>query len=218
MAKRRSKSRTASSDDSAKGRSSSEGGRPQVRNGTEPSSGMTFRTWFRSNRTDLRFLVIFGVIMAAYYLATTTTLAKESLFPWYLRVTTAVSGGVMQTFGYDGLTVGDNVLKTSGGSITVERGCDAMAPTALFIAAVLASPTSIAMKLPAVFGGALVLMVINLVRIITLFLTRIHWPKAFDIMHLDVWQAMFIFLAILLWAVWASWTTKRMQRIVDVAT
>ena len=218
MAKRRKKSRMATADDSAKGRSSSKGDRSEVGVVSEPASGVTFRTWFRSNRTDLRFLLVFGLIMAFYYLATTTTVAKESLFPWYLRLTTAVSGGVMQTFGYDGLTVGDNVLKTSGGSITVERGCDAMAPTALFIAAVLASPASIAMKLPAVFGGALVLMVINLVRIITLFLTRIHWPKAFDIMHIDVWQAMFIFLAIFLWAVWASWTTKRMQRITDVAT
>lgn len=218
MAKRRKKSRMAGSDGSAKERPSVKADRPAVGAVTDPPPGMTFRSWFRSNRTDLRFLLIFGLMMAVYYFATTTTVAKESLFPWYLRLTTAVSGGVMQTFGYDGLTVGNNVLKTASGSITVERGCDAIAPTMLFISAVVASPTSILMKLPAVFGGALVLMAINLVRIITLFLTRIHWPKAFDIMHLDVWQAMFIFLAILLWAVWASWATKRMQRIADVAT
>ena len=63
-----------------------------------------------------------------------------------------------------------------------------------------------------VVGGALILMVLNVIRIITLFLTRMHWPKAFDIMHIDVWQVMFILFAILLWALWASWTTKRMQR------
>ena len=63
----------------------------------------------------------------------------------------------------------------------------------------------------AVLGGVIVRMVLNVIRIITLFLTRLHWPKAFDIMHVDVWQVMFILFAILLWALWASWTTKRMQ-------
>ena len=175
------------------------------------------RQWFRSNRTDLRFLLIFGSVMVVYYVGTTTAVSKEMFFPWYLQKTTQVSGSIMNGFGYDGLTVNKNVLNSPNGSITVERGCDALAPTALFISAVLASPTSMLLKLPAVFGGAMILMFINVVRIITLFLTRMHWPKAFDIMHVDVWQVLFILLAIVLWAAWASWTTKRMQRPAHVS-
>ena len=59
------------------------------------------------------------------------------------------------------------------------------------------------------FGGVAILMIVNLIRIITLFLTAVHWPNAFDVMHLDVWQAAFIFLAIVLWALWASWAARR---------
>ena len=182
-------------------------------NGTDaPEPASPARLWFRSNRTDLRFLLVFGSVMAVYYVATTTALSKESFVPWYLQKTTQVSGGIMQVLGYSGLTVNGNVMSSPSGSITVERGCDAIAPTALFVSAVLASPTPFLLKLPAVLGGVVVLMVLNVVRIITLFLTRMHWPKAFDIMHIDVWQVMFILFAILLWALWASWTTKRMQR------
>lgn len=97
-------------------------------------------------------------------------------------------------------------------SVSVERGCDALAPSALFVSAVLASPVSIRSRLIAALGGTLLLMVINLVRIISLYLTRIHWPKAFDVMHLDVWQSLFIFLAILLWAVWATWERSRARK------
>jgi len=31
-------------------------------------------------------------------------------------------------------------------------------------------------------------------------------------MHLDVWQSLFIFLAILLWAVWATWERSRARK------
>ncbi len=170
------------------------------------------RSWYRSNRSDLRFLLIFGGLMGVYYVLTTTSYAKETFFPWYLRVTAQVSGGALQTFGYDGLEVRDNAISAPGGSITVERGCDALAPMALYISAVLASPTSLVSMMPAVVGGVLILIVLNLIRIVTLFLTRIHWSGAFDVMHLDVWQAMFIFVAILLWALWASWTTRGRKR------
>lgn len=188
------------------------GGRADPHAAAAPEPASPARMWFRSNRTDLRFLLVFGSVMAVYYIATTTALSKESFFPWYLQKTTQVSGGIMQVLGYSGLKVNDNVLSSPNGSITVERGCDAIAPTALFVSAVLASPTPFLLKLPAVLGGMVVLMVLNVVRIITLFLTRMHWPKAFDIMHVDVWQVMFILFAILLWALWASWITKRMQR------
>jgi len=167
------------------------------------------RSWLRTNRSDLRFLLVFGLLMGVYYAATTTSFIKNDFFPWYLRMTTQVSAGLLQACGYDDMEARGNVLNSTRGSITIERGCDAIAPTVLFVSAVIASPVVFRSKLPAVVGGTLVLMVLNVVRIITLFLTRIHWPKAFDIMHLDVWQALFIFLAILLWAFWASWSTRR---------
>ena len=198
---------------------SGEGGASRGRKAAPPLHGQRgFRSWVRANRSDLRFLLVFGGMMVVYYVATTTHSVKEDFFPWYLRATTQVSAGLLDLFGYGGMEARGNVLLGPRGSVTVERGCDAMAPTALFISAVVASPTLLVSKLPALLGGTLVLMVVNVIRIITLFLTRIHWPKAFDIMHLDVWQAAFIFLSILLWAFWASWTTQRRKQRSDAAT
>jgi len=175
-------------------------------------------TWLETHGRDLRFLAIFGTLMVVYYFTTTTSVVKDRFFPWYLDVTTRVSAGSLGFFGYDGVERTGNVLSTEGGWITVERGCDAVAPTALFISAVIASPAPLGSKLLAVVGGTFILMVINVVRIVSLFLTRIHWRDAFDVMHLDIWQAIFIFLAIVLWALWASWTTQRRKRLTDAAT
>lgn len=176
------------------------------------------QSWMETHGRDLRFLLIFGTLMGAYYVVSTAAVVTDRFFPWYLRATADVSADVMNTFGYDDVTAKGQALNSSKGSIAVERGCDAIAPTALFVSAVLASPAPIASKVLAVFGGIFILMVINVVRIITLFLTAAHWRAAFDIMHLDIWQALFILLAILLWAFWASWTTQRQKRQTDAAT
>lgn len=93
--------------------------------------------------------------------------------------------------------------------IAVERGCDAVEPTVLFIAAVLASPVAWRSKVHGLILGTLALALVNVVRLSTLFLTGIYWPAAFEVMHVDVWQAIFIFLALLFWVIWALWALKR---------
>ncbi len=166
---------------------------------------------------DLRFLAIFAAIMTAYYAFTTTDVAKAG-FEWYLELNAQVSAGVVHLFGYDDMTRTGKSLTSPNGSITVERGCDAVEPSALFVAAVLASPVPFFSRISAAVAGTILLMLINLFRIISLFLTAVHWRSAFDIMHLDVWQAAFIFFAILLWALWAAWATKKHPRPVHVRT
>ena len=156
------------------------------------------------HRSDLRFLFLFGFWLGLYYLLTLTPPVKNGFFPAYLRLNAAVSGSILQTFGVE-VTVRDQSMSSpAGSSIQVARGCDAVAPSALFVAAVLASPVPWLSRLFAVVAGTSALMFLNLLRIISLFLTHLYWPKAFDIMHLDVWQALFIFLAVVFWAMWAT--------------
>lgn len=174
------------------------------------------RSWFATHGRDLRFLVIFAVLMGLYYVATTTQTMKERFFPWYLQFNTTASVWVLNAGGEDGVHANGTSLTSTKGTISVARGCDAVEPTALFAAAVLASPVAFATKLPTVIAGALVLAVVNIIRIISLFLSAAYWRPAFDILHLDVWQAAFIFLSLLLWALWAAWVMKRQKGLARV--
>jgi exosortase/archaeosortase family protein len=170
------------------------------------------RTWFETHGRDLRFLLVFVVLMAIYYAATITSAMKDRFFPWYLEANARASVAVLQTFDYpDVVQEGESVVSPRG-SISVARGCDAIEPSALFVSAVLASPVALGSRLLAAVFGTVLLLSINLVRIISLFLCAVHWKSAFNIMHLDVWQAVFIFLAILFWALWAAWAVKRQRR------
>ncbi len=161
---------------------------------------------------DLRFLGLFILFMAIYYVFSTTATMKDRFFPWYLEANAHASVVVLHGVGYDDVVQKEKSVSSSRGSITVARGCDAMEPAALFISAVLASPVSWGSRLVAAVLGTALLLIINLIRIISLFLCAVHWKPAFDIMHLDVWQAVFIFLAIFLWAIWAAWAVKRHRK------
>ena len=134
---------------------------------------------------------------------------SNSSYVIYVGWNAEISGMVLRALGQD-VTVSERALVSGqGASIQVERGCDAAAASALFVSAVLASPVPWLSKIGAAAVGTVLLAVLNLIRVMSLFLVRVYYPKAFDVMHLDVWQALFIFLAILFWAVWASQVSRR---------
>jgi len=182
-----------------------------------PGSGGRRRAgWLATHGRDLRFLVVFAALMVAYYASSTTSMVKDRFFPWYLTWSADVSGVVLRAVGVPVETNGKSLIsKYKDGpkaAISVERGCDAVEPSALFVSAVMASPVPFLRRLSAAFIGTMVLMVLNLIRIMSLFLTAVFWHDAFDVMHLDVWQAAFIFFALVQWAVWAAWESRRGAR------
>ncbi len=131
------------------------------------------------------------------------------MVPPYLHFWAKISGSTLEMFG-ENMTVSGTNISSPRYSVNIKRGCDAFQPSILLVAAVLASPVLAWTKLPGLVFGLLVLMVMNLVRVVSLFYIGIHFSaETFDIMHHDVWQLTFILLAILAWALWALWAADK---------
>ena len=153
----------------------------------------------------LRFLLVFGVLMGAFYIVTIfTPFYRNRLFPVCLRLTAKLAGAVLACLGQDTVVTGTSIA-TPQFSATVVRGCDAVEPVALFVCAVLAFPSSLVSKLPGIIAGVLLLTLLNLVRLASLFLIGVYVPSMLRIMHVDVWQGVFIVLALMLWLLWLLW-------------
>jgi exosortase/archaeosortase family protein len=127
--------------------------------------------------------------------------------PWHHQLIAKVSGGMLTVLGQD-ITVADTSISSQMFSVQIVRGCDAVEAIALYVCAVLAFPLPFLKKLPGIIAGVLLLLVLNLVRVVSLFLIGVYSPTIFDMMHIDVWQALFIFLAVLLWILWLLWATR----------
>jgi exosortase/archaeosortase family protein len=162
----------------------------------------------QGRRTVIRFVGLFAVFMAIFYAITITPFAEDRAWPAYLQLNATVSGAILNGLGQD-VTVDDRAIRSPRGSLLIERGCDAIHPSGLFASAVLASPVPLWTRLAGMFVGTFLLATTNLIRIISLYFVQIHWRDLFDMMHVEVWQALFIFLAVLLWVVWAGWAVKR---------
>ncbi|OHB65518.1 MAG: exosortase H [Planctomycetes bacterium RBG_13_60_9] len=155
----------------------------------------------------LRFLLSFGILAGVFYtIACFAPFYKERLFPLCLRLTAELSGAVLALLGQD-IAIAGTLISTPEFSASIVRGCDAIEPTALFVCAVLAFPSSLSRKIPGVLVGALSLAILNFVRIVSLFLIGVYLPGILGIMHVDVWQGVFMLLAMMLWVLWLLWAT-----------
>jgi exosortase H (IPTLxxWG-CTERM-specific) len=156
----------------------------------------------------LKFLLTFGILLAVFYIFVAFSPSYHKKFiPPYHHLIAQVSGGMLAVLGQD-ITVADASISSPSFAVQIVSGCDAVEAIALFVCAVLAFPLKFLKKLPGMIAGTLLLSVLNLVRVVSLFLVGVYSPRIFALMHIDVWQAIFIFFAVLLWILWLLWATR----------
>lgn len=174
-------------------------------------------TWAGGKRPVFRFVTVFILLLGGFYACTFLPALQKDFLPKLQRANAVVSTGVLNMFG-EGATNRDTNINSPRYAINIAHGCDAIEPIALFMAAVLAFPTRWRPKVPGLLAGTLVLAAMNVVRIVSLFYTGIHWPTAFETMHVDVWQPAFIVLSLFFWVLWALWATRPNAVLADVAS
>lgn len=180
--------------------------RSQPSQGRGSAGGGGMFGWFHAKRPVLGFVVLFVTLMAAFYAVTLyVNVVDKKILPAYMRANATASAAILNLFG-EGATARGTAVTSSRYSVDIQHGCDAIEPSALFLAAVLAFPASFRSKLPGLLIGTVVLALMNLVRIVSLFYTGIYWNRWFEVMHRDVWQPVFILSALTFWVIWACWS------------
>ena len=162
---------------------------------------------FASKKPIFMFVGGFVVLMAAFYGITVIPYLNKKVLPQLQSLNARASAGVLNVF-REGASAYDTTISSRRYSVNIAHGCDAIEPIGLFLAAVLAFPTALRAKIPGLLIGIALLMLMNLVRIVSLFYTGVYWPAAFDTMHIDVWQPAFIVFSLFFWVTWALWATK----------
>ncbi len=168
--------------------------------------GMASR--FRGKRPILRFVGLFGLFMSLAYVCEITPSIRKHVFPAYLRHNARVSGAILNVLGED-VRVHRRSISSPRFAVEVQHGCNALLPTALFVAATLASPVRFRTKIPGIIVGTVILMLMNLVRIMSLYYAGIHLPESFRMIHTEVWPPVFVCLSLCLWVSWAVWAKER---------
>ncbi len=160
-------------------------------------------SWWADKAPVLVFGAKFGAMVALLY-GLLAFRSPNGFSNGYLEVNAWASNFILNLLG-QGTHVSDVTIRSSSFAIAIRRGCDAIEPTWLLCAAILAFPGTWRRKLVGMTIGMVLLQGLNLVRIVTLYWIGSRFPALFPSAHLEWWPAFFIVTAIGLFVGWKEW-------------
>jgi len=155
------------------------------------------------------FAISFLAICLLFYLITNMDWFQAFRQP-ILKMYSAVSAGILNIFGA-GVTSRAEIISSADFSVSIEEGCDAIAPAILYAISVAIFPIATRTKWKGLFFGLLAIAILNIIRIVSLYFTGVHAPSLFEFMHVDFWQAIFIVFTVGIWIYWMRWATAQTQ-------
>ena len=163
---------------------------------------------FRRHFPTIRFVLLtFGLLVVAYWVLHRPTVVRSIVAP-YTAFVASVSGGLLRLVGVSAQSHGA-VISSPGFSVAIRSVCNGLEVTAIFIAAVLAFPVGWRSKLVGVAVGYTAVFLVNILRIVVLFLIGLHMPNVFESAHYYYAQGFVILVTAIVWVVWVSVCTRR---------
>jgi exosortase H (IPTLxxWG-CTERM-specific) len=165
------------------------------------SRATTVRTWISANRELLKAYIIFIAFITITFSILITPWGKEQLAQPLNRFIAVVSTSILNLLGTAASASANNIMSGEA-SVKIKEGCNGVYATMIFLAGIVAYPTSLRKKLIGVVLGTIALFIVNLVRVLSLFYLSAFFPELFDEAHLYIWQFAIIIIGGLFWLVW----------------
>jgi exosortase H (IPTLxxWG-CTERM-specific) len=158
---------------------------------------------WRKYRQEIQFLALFIGILAASFTLIAWNPVNDNVIEPFTGAIAKVSGKTLELIG-QGTTMNGTVIRNARFAVNIKNGCNGVEAMLIYFAAVLAFPAPWKSRLWGVVLGFFAIQVVNLVRVVALFLTGVYFPKLFDSSHTVIWQTVVILSGVLLWIVWAN--------------
>lgn len=159
-------------------------------------------------RHGIRFIATFlGCLVVASILLEIDMVATHVVNPITAAIA-RVSGSLLAVIGVPNQTYGTAIRGDDGFSVNILDGCNGMDVTAIVLSAVLAFPSTFLQKGVGILIGILGVQVVNIIRIVTLYLIGMNYPALFERFHYYVWQTAVIVLSMAIWIFWAEFLVR----------
>jgi len=165
-----------------------------------PSLKAEWQAWYASKGPILRFGLTFGLALAFFYTLVSFPFFDRMLYG-YLEANAWLANLILRGLGQP-THVSEVTIQSPQFTMAIRRGCDAVEPTWLLCAAMIAFPSPWPHKLLGMLAATVLLQLLNLVRIITLYWIGIHLNGFFNTAHLELWPTAFIIVGITFFVFW----------------
>ncbi len=171
---------------------------PTSQRGTDPGTG-----FWQAHRQEILFITVFVLILAGGFTLLSLNAVNDRLIVPFTAGVAKASGIALNLIG-QGIEMQGTVIRNSAFAVNIENGCNGVETMIIFLAAVLAFPASWKARAIGLGLGLVAIQLINLVRVVALFLTGAYFPEFFDSSHTVIWQTVVILCGVFLWIFWAD--------------
>jgi exosortase H (IPTLxxWG-CTERM-specific) len=159
--------------------------------------------FLRRNRREITFLALFVVLLGGSFSLISLNWVNDHAIEPFTGGIARLSGAVLNLLGQH-VALRGTVIQGPHFAVNIRNGCNGVEAMLIFLSAVLAFPASWRSRLAGLALGTLAIQAINLVRVVSLYLTGAYLPRFFDASHTVIWQSVVILCGVLLWVFWAN--------------
>ncbi len=170
---------------------------------SQPSASPEGVPFWRRNRRELQFLILFVVLLGAGFTLISLNWVNDHAIEPFTAGIASASRVALDGLGQH-VTQNGTILRNARFAVNIRNGCNGVEAMLIFLAAVLAFPASWKSRLAGLGLGILAIQLVNLIRVVALFLTGVYFPRIFDTSHTVIWQTIVILFGVLLWIFWAN--------------
>jgi exosortase H (IPTLxxWG-CTERM-specific) len=158
-------------------------------------SAESVKSFFTANQKVLRFLFLFAAIFGVcYFIFGIAQGVRNGIIQPYTTLLARLVVITINVFGA-GATASGAVVQSPRFTLNIAMGCDGVEATCLFLAGVLAFPTTWRARLVGLAAGLPLIQLINVVRLVGLYYAGIFLPSIVEEVHVYVAQTIVILLS-----------------------
>jgi len=169
----------------------------------EAKSGF-LSSWFdkqKKQKPVLKFAVMLALTMGVFFSISFTEFFENNINLPIVKGYAVAGKFLVNLLGLDTIVEGTHINGELF-SMNIGKGCDAVSPTVLFMVAIGVYPTVFANKWKWLIAAPFAFALLNLIRIVSLYLLGAYVPNLFDFAHIEFWQGVFISITVLAWFSW----------------
>jgi len=177
--------------------------RPKQKRAEKVSFSQKIKPYSSLKHPLTRFCLIFLGLLVIFSFLLSLELIKHY---FYNPVTTLISSQAARILKILGLKVHTSGITISGEGFSAKilANCHAIFEIMIFISAVIAFPALLKEKLVGGALGTIFIYLLNLLRVVLLFLIGVYSPQFFEGTHIYVAQSIFIVIVAIFWLFWAG--------------
>ena len=165
-----------------------------------------WQSWLARKGPVLRVAAKFSGLMTLYYVFSLLPYSDQALSGW-VTGSARLASYLLNLLGEKNQII-ESTISSGTFAIVVLKACTCVEFVWFYCAALLAFPSPWLRKIPGIVIGATVILVLNLTRIMSLFFVGVHFPRAFDAVHEQVWSVLLVVATLYLTFTWIDWARR----------